>query len=65
MKIIFNADDFGMGKGINSGILDCFNAGIVKSTTLVANGEAFDDAVGLALSNPELSSLYYKIVFII
>jgi chitin disaccharide deacetylase len=53
-RLIVNADDFGVTRGVNRGIIRGFREGIVTSTTIMANGEAFDDAVELARANPEL-----------
>lgn len=52
--LVVNADDFGMSEGINIGILEAHRRGIVTSTTLLANGAAFDHAVALAKSAPQL-----------
>lgn len=49
-----NADDFGFTRGVNRGIVYCHTHGILTSTTLMANGEAFDDAVELARAHPSL-----------
>jgi hopanoid biosynthesis associated protein HpnK len=53
-RLIVNADDFGFTPGVNAGIIHAFKTGIVTSTTIMANGEAFDDAIALALANPRL-----------
>lgn len=53
-KLIVNADDFGFTRGVNRAVVRAFKTGIVTSTTIMANGEAFDDAVELALANPGL-----------
>lgn len=53
MKIIFNADDFGLSKGVNLGIMESFNNGVVRSTTILPNSMQFDDALKLA-KNTEL-----------
>jgi hopanoid biosynthesis associated protein HpnK len=53
-RLIVNADDFGLTAGVNRGILRAFQEGILTSTTIMANGEAFDDAVALARANPRL-----------
>jgi predicted glycoside hydrolase/deacetylase ChbG (UPF0249 family) len=45
MKLIINADDFGMTRGINLAVSECANFGMLRSATLIANGDAFDDAV--------------------
>src|SRR5207247_912405 len=52
--LIVNADDFGFTRGVNRAVVRAFKTGIVTSTTIMANGEAFDDAVELALANPGL-----------
>jgi len=44
-QFILNADDFGMSKAFNDAILKGFEVGLLKSTSLTANGVAFDDAV--------------------
>jgi len=54
-RLIVNADDFGLTTGVNRGIVEAHNGGIVTSTTLMANSAAFDDAVQLARSSPGLS----------
>ena len=43
-KFILNADDFGMSKAFNRAVLEGYESGILKSTSLTANGEAFDNA---------------------
>jgi hopanoid biosynthesis associated protein HpnK len=53
-QLIVNADDFGLTAGVNAGIVRAFREGILTSTTLMANGAAFSDAVEQAKSNPEL-----------
>ncbi|HXU07609.1 MAG TPA: ChbG/HpnK family deacetylase [Blastocatellia bacterium] len=53
-RLIVNADDFGFTPGVNAGVIHAYKTGIVTSTTIMANGEAFDDAVALALANPGL-----------
>jgi predicted glycoside hydrolase/deacetylase ChbG (UPF0249 family) len=54
MTLIINADDFGLSKGQNYGIIDCFSNGVVTSTTLLSTGEAFNHACSLAKKNPKL-----------
>ena len=53
-RLIVNADDFGFTCGVNTGIVRAFKEGILTSTTLMANGDAFAHAVELAKANPEL-----------
>jgi hopanoid biosynthesis associated protein HpnK len=52
--LILNADDFGMTRGVNDGIIRAHRDGVLTSTTLMANGPEFDDAVARAKSNPKL-----------
>jgi chitin disaccharide deacetylase len=54
-RLIVNADDFGFTAGINRAIVEAHAHGIVTSSTLMANGKAFADAVRLAQSAPRLS----------
>jgi hopanoid biosynthesis associated protein HpnK len=54
-RLIVNADDFGFTAGVNRGIVEAHRRGIVTSSTLMANGRAFDDAVRSAASVPRLS----------
>lgn len=53
-RLIVNADDFGFTRGVNAGILRAFKSGIVTSATIMANGEAFEDAAEVARANPDL-----------
>ena len=53
--LIVNADDFGYGGGINRGIAEGHDRGIVTSATLMVNGRATDEAVRMARDRPRLS----------
>jgi len=53
--LIVNADDFGLTQGVNRAIVACHERGIVSSTTLMATGKCFDEAVTLASSLPGMS----------
>lgn len=53
-RLTVNADDFGFTRDVNAGIVDAHTGGILTATTLMANGDAFDDAVQLAQANPTL-----------
>lgn len=53
-RLVVNADDFGFTRDVNAGIVECHRNGILTSTTLMANGDAFSDAVNLAKENPSL-----------
>lgn len=50
-RLIVNADDFGLTRGINRAVRDLCSAGALTSATLMATGAAFDDAVDVARSN--------------
>jgi chitin disaccharide deacetylase len=54
-RLIVNADDFGLTAGVNRAIVEAHKGGVVSSTTLMANGAAFADAVTAARSTPNLS----------
>ncbi len=54
-RLIVNADDFGFTAGVNRGIVEAHGRGVVTSSTLMANGPAFGDAVRLAGTVPKLS----------
>lgn len=47
MNVIVNGDDFGYSIGQNLGILECFENGIMTSTSLMPNMPGFDHAVQL------------------
>ncbi len=53
-QLIINADDFGLSKSVNCGIIYAHRNGIVTSATLMANMPGFEDAVARAKENPEL-----------
>ena len=53
-RLIVNADDFGLHAAVNRGIRDAHSGGIVTSTSLMAGGAAFDEAVAIAQDCPEL-----------
>jgi predicted glycoside hydrolase/deacetylase ChbG (UPF0249 family) len=53
--LIVNADDFGMSPGINAGIIQAHQTGIVTSTSLMVRWPAAEEAARLARQNPRLS----------
>ena len=53
-NLIVNADDLGWTEGVNRGIADAHRKGLVTSTSLLANGRAFESALEVARANPEL-----------
>jgi chitin disaccharide deacetylase len=54
-RLIVNADDFGFTAGINRAIVEAHTRGIVTSSTVMANGRAFEDAARSAATLPRLS----------
>nr|WP_263314667.1 chitin disaccharide deacetylase [Mammaliicoccus sp. Marseille-Q6498] len=54
MKIIINADDFGYSYGVNYGIIDAFQKGILTSTTCLTNMSGFEHAIKLGKQNAKL-----------
>jgi chitin disaccharide deacetylase len=54
-RLIVNADDFGLTRGVNRAVVEAHSRGIVTSSTLMANGQAFDDAIQCAKSTSSLS----------
>ncbi|HEY5056990.1 MAG TPA: ChbG/HpnK family deacetylase [Acidobacteriaceae bacterium] len=53
-RLILNADDFGLTRGINRAIAELAAAGALTSATLMASGSAFDDAIAVARAHPSL-----------
>ena len=54
-RLIVNADDFGFTSGVNRAIIEAHTRGVVTSSTLMANGTAFAEAVELSRTAPRLS----------
>ena len=54
MKLLVNADDFGLSKGVNLGIIEAFKNGIVTSTTLMMNTPEIEHALALLKQNATL-----------
>lgn len=54
LKKIFNADDFGISKGVNAAIVQAHNEGVLNSTSLMINQKYADEAVKLAEKMPDL-----------
>ena len=54
MQVIFHGDDFGLTSGVNEGVIQAFRHGVLRSTSIIASGQAVDEAIGLARSHPDL-----------
>lgn len=52
--LIVNADDFGLNKEVNRGIIKAFNNGIVTSASLLVNRDGYEDALEKISENPKL-----------
>ena len=52
-RLTVNADDFGWSRSVNRGIVETHLNGIVTSTSLLVAGTDFEDAVELALRDPD------------
>jgi predicted glycoside hydrolase/deacetylase ChbG (UPF0249 family) len=55
IRCVINADDFGISTGVNSATIEMMEAGLVTSATIMANGEAFDQAIAAARKLPQCS----------
>jgi predicted glycoside hydrolase/deacetylase ChbG (UPF0249 family) len=53
-RLVVNADDLGFTPDVNRGVLEAHRDGILTAATLMANGDAFEDAVRLARQTPTL-----------
>jgi chitin disaccharide deacetylase len=53
--LVVNADDFGATAGINRGVQQAHESGIVTSASLMVQGSASSSAAGYARARPELS----------
>ena len=53
--LIVNADDFGASIGINRGIVECHERGVVTSASLMVTGRAAREAATLSRNHPDLS----------
>ncbi len=54
IRLIVNADDLGLTAGVNRAVAELAGKRALTSSTLMANGAAFDDAVTQAASQPAL-----------
>ncbi len=54
-RLIVNADDFGLTTGVNRGIVESHQSGIVTSATLMACSKRFGEAAAIAKDLPRLS----------
>lgn len=55
MHVIFNADDFGLTRGVNLGIGQACQHGVVRSTTMMVGMAAEQHALQVAAAQPSLA----------
>ncbi|MFB2832261.1 chitin disaccharide deacetylase [Aeromonas jandaei] len=53
--LIVNADDFGLSKALNYGVIETFVNGVVTSTTAMVNASAIEHAAELSANYPKLA----------
>jgi predicted glycoside hydrolase/deacetylase ChbG (UPF0249 family) len=54
VKVVFHADDFGLTAGVNAGIVEAHERGVLGSTSLMMTAPAWEDAVAHAKVTPGL-----------
>lgn len=52
---VVNADDYGMSRGVNRGVVEAHRRGVVTSASLLVCGAAAEAAAALALRHPRLA----------
>lgn len=55
MKVIFNGDDFGITKACNYALVDCYENGVMKSTSMMTNMPGAEHAAKIMKDYPGLS----------
>lgn len=53
-RLILQADDFGASKAVNRAVLEGYRRGVLTSCSVMASGEAFEDAMRIAKELPGL-----------
>jgi hopanoid biosynthesis associated protein HpnK len=54
-QVVINADDFGCSAAINAAVLRAHREGVLTSASLIATGDAWEEAVALARATPTLA----------
>ena len=55
MRVVFHADDFGLTRAINAGIVEACERGLLRSTSLMVTAGAAEDAAAAARTLPALA----------
>ena len=55
IRLIVNADDFGESEEVNEAVIQAHRKGVLTSCSLMVTGKAFENAVQLAIQNPQLA----------
>ena len=53
--LVVNADDFGLSRGVNEGVIEAHTEGIVTSTSLMVLAPAAEEAAAMAREHPGLA----------
>ncbi len=61
LRLIINADDLGLTQGVNDAIFEATQDGAVTSATLMANSQAFSDAVARLKESPSYCSRQFGV----
>ena len=62
-EIITNADQFGLTRGINKGIIEALEKGVVTTTTLIHSGYDVDYAIDYARQNRTNAGVHLNLTF--
>lgn len=54
--VIFSADDFGLSKEINAGVIESHEKGVVRSASIMVTGAAFEEAAAYVLEKKTLDA---------
>ena len=54
MRVVFHADDFGLTRAVNAGIVEACERGLLRSTSLMVTATAADEAAAAARTLPAL-----------
>ena len=56
LNVVINSDDFGFSDGINKGIIEAFNEGLISTTTIMINMPCAENAINLWKENNKLQN---------